>query len=211
MAKTKKKQAKKKPVQVTPKPVASAVLEHVRGIEAFCDVESIRYALGNIQVDPKRKRIDATDSRTLISVPLAESSGEEPFLINGRRLKELLNMSKRRAVKIEASHDGRRVQLKLHLDDGQTVCAEHRMLEGKFPDVDAVIPDDDAEFAMDIAIDAKFLSRICNHASENCRDGLPAVIRLRFLTPEDVVLVTSFLEETRTVRANYCIMPVHPY
>lgn len=190
-----------------PNKQSSAVLQYVQRLKAFTDFESTRYALCYILVDPANRRLVASDSRTLIVIPLERCEGEESFMLDAALLDYTARVKDRLKCKSDlvAKLDGDTVSLSFE-HDGKTVGFSHPLPEGQFPEVDEVLPPYEGEFSFDIRLDARFLNRVTEHAIESMKDDIPH-IRFQFRGNEDGVLVTLLRDYTEML-AQYVVMPI---
>jgi hypothetical protein len=149
----------------------------------------------------------ATDSRTLIVIPLEDVCGQESFIVDAKVLDQFADFRSRlpRSGPIEASLIGDRVELKFRRE-GDVFRVEHQRVEGRFPDCDAVIPKDGDGIVLDILVDAKLLRKIADHAVAN---GTDVGLRIQARGPNQIICLTSYHEgHSSNVRDSYYLMPV---
>jgi DNA polymerase III sliding clamp (beta) subunit (PCNA family) len=104
-------------------------------IENAVSRESNRYTLQSVQVDVEHKRVMATDGHILAIVPCEVSDKDHSVLLTADSIKQIRAMQKRaKSIPVEVLLNGKAIAT------GKAESAEYDLGEGRFPNVDMVIP-----------------------------------------------------------------------
>lgn len=184
-------------------------------ITSFTDPDSTRYALGAVQYADGE--VCATDGKMLIRVPVLNDdfpdtpgAGDEPStcLIPTGLLKDVIAKASKirspkpalRCARLTVTKDDRVILSSTDLERSSDDTS--KQIEGKFPNVNDIMPKDEPEITM--TLDAKLLLKLCKHAATHARDEQ---VTFGIRTKDDPVSIEYSLEDGRKVRA--VIMPMN--
>jgi DNA polymerase III sliding clamp (beta) subunit (PCNA family) len=150
-------------------------------IEKFILVVSeSRYTLKAVYLDVASKRLMATDGHVLATIDasaLIEQHDTESFLISVEAWKSataLFKANKRQANSVQIRFVDETVQVLRY----GTVSSIHEKTNGRFPNVDAVIPKDLDDYGMTIRLDAKLLLNLAQSLDSESRiDSISLTIK----------------------------------
>lgn len=193
----------------------AVLLDKPCDITSFTDPDSTRYALGAVQYVEGEVR--ATDGKMLIRVPVLNDefpdtpgAGGEPStcLIPTGLLKDAIA----KASKIRSTKPVLRCA-RLTVKDDRVILSStdlerssddtSKQIEGKFPDIDALTPEDEPEIT--ITLGTKLLLKLLKHAAAHAHNEQ---VTFSIRTKSDPVSVEYSLKDGRKVQA--VIMPITP-
>lgn len=148
-------------------------------ITAFASTDQSRYVLNGVHFNAEKKRLEATNGAILITIPVVESEEFPPVKGASEALptsniiptapfkRALANIPKRSSLPILENalldSNAKITLTTTDLDTEQSVTA--KPVEGKFPDVDKVVPDTTGWQA--IQLSGEYLSIIADYAKKH--------------------------------------------
>lgn len=164
-------------------------------IELAAGKDELRYTLKAVKFDVEGKRIMATQGHILAIVPCEPSKDDHSALIPLDAVKNIRAMQKRaKSVPVEV-HTNSKITAQ-----GPGEQAEFEAMNGQFPNVDMVVPKDDAA-TLTIGINAELLYQLARAITPK---GESLIVKLQIKDAQSSVKVTSTLKGAVGV-----IMPCH--
>ena len=141
-------------------------LQKEHKIGKFCDEKAFRYSLGNVNVNSDLSRLEATDGKMLVTVPIDCNGNtfDRSFQLNGKALDKAVPNKKASAILQEK--EGRFSIFSVN--DTGTLGVNEVIQPGKFPNCDTIIEDTakpDKKIG-ELALDGKLLKKVADYASK---------------------------------------------
>jgi len=142
-------------------------VEH--NISKFCNTGLSRYSLGNVNVNSNLNRLEATDGKVLVTVPI-DCNGDtfdRSFQLNGKALNKVVSKKNSSAI-LQKKDD--RFSL-FSVDDTSTVEVDEVIEPGRFPKCDTIIEDTakPSEKIGELALDGNILKKIADYAAKSSK------------------------------------------
>jgi DNA polymerase III sliding clamp (beta) subunit (PCNA family) len=196
-------------------------------ITAFCSQDESRYALCGVHFNAEKKRLEATDGRMLIVVPVLQSDGEYPtpitqgkeepkdFLIHAKFLQEALEkipqrttlpILKKAQVDTSLNDNGKEIK-RINISTTDLDCeyvTSSKDMQTPFPNAEQVFPKDPPNWH--ITLSPRLLAAIGNYANKHCNDKASSV-KIEFWTEHDPARFTMLVGEEQQ-QAIVILMPM---
>jgi len=154
-------------------------------IELAASTEESRYTLKAVKLDVAGKRIMATDGHILAIVPCEVGDKDKDALLSLDSIKQIRAMQKRaKSVPVEVTTNGKATAV------GAGETAEYELINGTFPNVDAVIPKGGKyEGPCTVSLNAELLLRLAKALQPEVDKRNPPVVQLWIKDGNSGVLV----------------------
>lgn len=203
-------------------------LTTVHNVCSFIDDEAWRYPLNYVLVNPVEQHIVATDSRSLILVPLSKfngqrTEGDETFLVDGKSLSRAFkNYEQESNSSLESKSSLRNTMLTVFADEKTVridsisksedeptrhLVIEHDAYEPcekedkrRFPKYQDILDNiKEDDFTLSICLDARRLKPVIDHAIAVMGDDY-SCLRFRFKNSEEAVHITLLPDSSRQTK-----------